>query len=1035
MRRSFALAITRAAAAALVLVGMAVASDFTVAVVPSDDAALAEPASRGQELNADQIAQMVRQAVDLVGGMASVVPADARLVALKPNIVMASASGSGVITDCRVVRGVALLVHEVAPAARIVVAEAAGGWGDEAMRDSFEVDTRWADGFGVSGYREMTRELQGLGIDIVCKDINFDQTHTLPIPGGGLARPDHDVAATLIDADVLINCPVAKTHGAKITACMKNQFGMLPGLVYGWGKADGTENHVGIPHTARILDEAFVDLMQVTDIELNVVDMIAGAEGGAFQAVPKRSNMIVAGRDPIATDLVVARLMGFNPDDMEFADVGWQQGLGPRWIENVEIRGGQDGRIDGLVGRFMKAGGDYGFQGAWGEWGEQANFGKGPRRWLLKGPMPRDHAFDPNEIAELAPMPGRDGWSDVVWFGHDKIDLDKHYGDPVNCVAYAFTRFRMAQSDSVRYWIGSDEGLRVWIDGQLIHDHQGRRRHRLGSVKQAGYLEAGEHQILVRAAQSRGSFDFSINVCEPIDDELYAGNRYPGVRYYPYPGYKQGGTVVGSVVGSEDEVSTFFEAYVTSTLDASGLREAGAAAPDCVLVEGEITLGAQNMLAVLAAITGQRRADLDSTDLVLLSCAPFGLSWYGFGKEGRAQDYGPEIDRLLEWLGYRYAVSHGQRRRESLEDIKGWLTRGRAPAIGVDEQWYAVTGYRERNDRSELRTVSTAGIEWWDLGGGDWWAVLPGGLWRNTPFAVVEVGDSGLSAEALVDSVASLAVELALISWVDSEDPEPWGVRGSPAGLAGWDAYVISWERQAWTSEWAAEAGRSLNRLHRHMPLLAWRAELASHFFERAAQRGKSPQRQQLLQEAAAAYKTEADVLHQIADGLPGGRDRQANDGPDEGAEVAKLRPLMRQVRDAERQALEALAELIDGPPLPPVAADPMERRGRGIKLATWRAERNRGVFRLTLGPEGELEQKLLMGTPGKDIRGEALAGVPLRKGWVVAVDEVEARGVYQVRQQPNAENGWQAVVRVDDVLAGRGNELTSIALWALPPE
>jgi hypothetical protein len=143
----------------------------------------------------------------------------------------------------------------------------------------------------------------------------------------------------------------------------------------------------------------------------------------------------------------------------------------------------------------------------------------------------------------------------------------------------------------------------------------------------------------------------------------------------------------------------------------------------------------------------------------------------------------------------------------------------------------------------------------------------------------------------------------------------------------------------------------------------------------------------------------------------------------------------MRVVRDHERHALAALSELIGGPPLPPAAEDPMSRRDRGIKLATWRAERNRGLFRLTLGPEGELHQELLMGTPGRDIRGEVLTGVPAKDGWVIAVEEVEARGAYQVRQQPSVENGWQVVVRVDDVMAGRGNEMTDIALWALPPE
>ena len=546
MVRSDVMAVGRALVIVIALAGAAATEEFTVAVVPSDDPALTAPVARDQELTADQIADMVRRAVDLVGGMGSVVPADAELVALKPNIVMPRISGSGVITDVRVVRGVALMVHEIAPQARIVVAEASGDWADVGMRDTFDVNARWADGFGGAGYTDMAAELQAMGIDIVCRDINFDRTYTLAIPGGGLTRPDHDIAATLIDADVLINCPVAKTHGAKITVCMKNQFGMLPGLRYGWSKVSGTIDHIGIPHTTRIIDEALVDLALITDIDFNVVDMIAGSEAGAFRETPKRSNMIVAGRDPIATDLVVARLMGFNPDDMEFADVGWQQGIGPRWIDNVEIRGGREGGIDELIGRFKKAGYDYGFPETLSDWGEQANYGKGPRRWLLMGPMAREHVFDPVEVAQLAPLPGRDGWSDVVWFSHDKIDLDTYFDDPVNCSAYAFTRFRMTQSDSVRFWIGSDEGLKVWIDDELIYDYEGQRRHSLGSVRLPAYLEAGKHRLLVRAEQSAGSFDFSVNVCEPIDDDLYSGNRYPGLRYYPVPGYEEGGIVIDS---------------------------------------------------------------------------------------------------------------------------------------------------------------------------------------------------------------------------------------------------------------------------------------------------------------------------------------------------------------------------------------------------------------------------------------------------------------------------------------------------------
>ena len=130
------------------------------------------------------------------------------------------------------------------------------------------------------------------------------------------------------------------------------------------------------------------------------------------------------------------------------------------------------------------------------------------------------------------PTPGEDDWSPVVWFGYDKIDLDTHFDDPVQVAVYAYTNFTMATSDSVRLWIGSDEDLTVWIDGEQIYDHEGKRKHKLGMDRLAGFVEKGNHRLLIRAGQSRGAFDFSINICEPIDDPFYAGNRYPGLRYF-----------------------------------------------------------------------------------------------------------------------------------------------------------------------------------------------------------------------------------------------------------------------------------------------------------------------------------------------------------------------------------------------------------------------------------------------------------------------------------------------------------------------
>jgi hypothetical protein len=34
----------------------------------------------------------------------------------------------------------------------------------------------------------------------------------------------------------------------------------------------------------------------------------------------------------------------------------------------------------------------------------------------------------------------------------------------------------------------------------------------------------------VQVEEGRGEFSF--NICEPVDDPDYAGNRYPGLRFY-----------------------------------------------------------------------------------------------------------------------------------------------------------------------------------------------------------------------------------------------------------------------------------------------------------------------------------------------------------------------------------------------------------------------------------------------------------------------------------------------------------------------
>ncbi|MFH1568868.1 MAG: DUF362 domain-containing protein, partial [Gemmatimonadota bacterium] len=622
---------------------------------------------------------------------------------------------------------------------------------------SFQAE-RVADGFEPAGHRETGTELRARGVDSDCFDLNCDRACSLAPPGGGLAAREYAVAAAILDADAWINLPVAKTHGCKITACMKNHFGLLPSRLYGWDKSTGTARHAPIPHSPAVVDEAWVDLWEITREDLDIVDLIHGSEAGAFSGEAHRANLVLATRNPVAGDLVVARLMGFNPDDFEFAPLAAQQGVGPGSIDQVEVRGAE---LAPLVCRFRKAGSAY---PEWTEWQEYADYGMTPRLWTLLGPLPRDHAFSEAERRALVPGPGEDGWSPVVWFGHDKIDLGRYYGGPANCAAYAFTGFHMPRADSVRYWAGSDEGLTVWIDGEPVYDHHGRRRHRLGQDRVPGYLEEGEHRLLVRVDQSRGDFEFSFSICEPVDDPAYAGNTYFGLRYAV--GTRAAASPALGQVGARDlareNPRPRLDPQRAVTATGADPLQAWDTAPESLEVQDQVYPTRDDFAGLAAELAGVAGGELDSLALTCLSRLPFQLVYLGFPNQAGAAfvPYGPDAARVLGWMGLRCGISLGRGRPEAVQTAVGWVAQGRPVLVGHEDGWASVRGYRQRTAGMELLLARPDEVLW-KPEGYSWTGRLPGGVEVETPVLTVEAGAARPSAAALADSLAAAALEMA----------------------------------------------------------------------------------------------------------------------------------------------------------------------------------------------------------------------------------------------------------------------------------
>ena len=97
---------------------------------------------------------------------------------------------------------------------------------------------------------------------------------------------------------MLISLPKLKTHHwAGATLSLKNLFGTLPGICYGWPK---NELHW------RGIQNSIVDIALTRTPDLAIVDGIVGMEGdGPLNGTAKPSGVLVMGTDLVAVDATV----------------------------------------------------------------------------------------------------------------------------------------------------------------------------------------------------------------------------------------------------------------------------------------------------------------------------------------------------------------------------------------------------------------------------------------------------------------------------------------------------------------------------------------------------------------------------------------------------------------------------------------------------------------------------------------------------------------------------------------------------------
>ncbi len=97
------------------------------------------------------------------------------------------------------------------------------------------------------------------------------------------------------------------------------------------------------------------------------------------------------------------------------------------------------------------------------------------------------------------------------------LDLDEFYNKPDYVYAYAYAEFDMPEDEKRLVGIGSDDAIRVWLNGELVHDHFILRAHKANDDVIEWSFKKGKNQLLVKVLDDRYDWGFSLQFLQLSD--------------------------------------------------------------------------------------------------------------------------------------------------------------------------------------------------------------------------------------------------------------------------------------------------------------------------------------------------------------------------------------------------------------------------------------------------------------------------------------------------------------------------------------
>ncbi|TWU41231.1 hypothetical protein Q31b_26700 [Novipirellula aureliae] len=163
------------------------------------------------------------------------------------------------------------------------------------------------------------------------EDLNYQEVRMVENAGKACQLSSFYFPRAVIEADLVVSMPKMKTHHwMGMTGAMKNLYGVIPGIKYGWPK--NVLHFNGIPQTV-------FDINASVGRRITIVDGIDCMEGdGPIMGTPKSMGLILVGTNLTAVDATMARLMDILPDRIPYLALAADR-LGPIDDQRIRQRG------------------------------------------------------------------------------------------------------------------------------------------------------------------------------------------------------------------------------------------------------------------------------------------------------------------------------------------------------------------------------------------------------------------------------------------------------------------------------------------------------------------------------------------------------------------------------------------------------------------------------------------------------------------------------------------------------------------------